>query len=34
MIDAQLGVLVTAVPLEVLADGDRLLNEVVQILGD
>jgi hypothetical protein len=30
----QLGVLVLAVGLEVLADGDRLLNEHVEVLGD
>ena len=31
---AELGVLVTAVALEVLADGDGLLDEVVEVLGD
>jgi hypothetical protein len=30
----QLAVLVTAVALEVLADSDSLLDEVVEVLGD
>ena len=32
--EAELGVLVLAVGLQVLADGDSLLHEVPEILGD
>ena len=32
--EAELGVLVLAVGLKVLADGDRLFDEVPEILGD